>query len=167
MGSLGWESPPPSNDREWPAWLAATTSRVMACNSCLSKAKKHAQGTCVKACTKKIQLAEIHLQRDPSDVEVRSIVLNPQGKFTEVFQDSVERNKHLSASKWLRYGDTCSRAFFDFHRIGKKTTFLRELETKTGTITGQGDLSLYITDFYARLYSSDALASSTEEAQSV
>ncbi len=43
---------------------------------------------------------------------------------------------------------------------------MRELETETGTITGQSDLSLYITDFYANLYSSDALVPGTEEAQS-
>jgi hypothetical protein len=35
-----------------------------------------------------------------------------------------------------------------------------------GSITGQSDLSLYITDFYANLYSSDALAPDTKEAQS-
>jgi hypothetical protein len=43
---------------------------------------------------------------------------------------------------------------------------LRKLETKTGTITGQGDLSLYIIDFYARHYSLDALALGMKEAQS-
>jgi hypothetical protein len=155
-----------SNDLDWPAWLEAATIRVMLCISRLSKAKKHAHGTCVRACTKKIQLADIQLQKDPSDMEVKGIFSDSQGKFTEVFQDSVERNRHLSASKWLRYRDTCSKVFFDFHCIGKKRTLLRELETETCTITGQGDLSLYITDFYARLYSSDAFAFGTEEAQS-
>ncbi len=57
----------------------------MLCNSRLSKAKKHAQGTCIRACTKKIQLVEIQLQRDPSNKEVRSILSDLQGKLAEVF----------------------------------------------------------------------------------
>jgi hypothetical protein len=65
----------------------------------------------------------------------------------------------------LRYGDTCSKSFFDFHRIGKKKTLLRELETEEGTIRGQSDLALYVTGFYAKLYTSDATAPSTKEAQ--
>jgi hypothetical protein len=128
--------PPPSNELDWPAWLEAATGRVMLCNLRLSKAKKHAQGACIRACTKKIQLAEIQLQREPSNKDVRSILSNSQCKLTEVCQNSVECNRHLSSSNWLRYGDTCSKAFFYFHRIGKKKTLLRELETETGTITG-------------------------------
>ncbi len=112
--------PPPSNDLDWSAWLEATTGRVMMCNARLSKAKKHAQGTCVRACTKKIQLAEIQLQKDPSNEEVRSILSDSQGKLAEVFQNLVECNRHLSSSNWFRYRDTCSKAFFYFHRIGKR-----------------------------------------------
>jgi hypothetical protein len=67
---------------------------------------------------------------------VRDILSNSQGKLAEVFQDSIERNRHLSSSNWLKYGDTCSKAFFDFHCIGKKKTLLRELETEVGTIMG-------------------------------
>jgi hypothetical protein len=114
----------PSNDLDWPAWLEGATRRVTLCNLHLSKAKKHAQGTCVKACTKKIQLAKIQLQRDPSDLEVTDILSDLQGKLVEIFQVSVECNRHLFASKWLRYGDTCSKAFFDFHRVRKRRTFL-------------------------------------------
>jgi hypothetical protein len=77
----------------------------------------------------------------------------------------VECNQHLSTSRWLRYGDSCSKAFFNFHRIGKRRTFLRKLETEEGTITGQNDLALYVTSFYANLYSSDVLALGTVEAQ--
>jgi hypothetical protein len=77
----------------------------------------------------------------------------------------VECNRHLSASNWLRYGDTCSRTFFDFHRAGNKRTLLRELETNGGTVTGQNDLTQYITEYYTRLYSSDAHSPGTKEAQ--
>jgi hypothetical protein len=96
---------------------------------------------------------------------VRNILSDLQGKLAEVFQSSVERNRHLSSSNWLRYGDTCSKAFFDFHRIGKKKTLLQELEIETGTITGQNDLSQYITKFYTCLYSSDAHVLGTAEAR--
>jgi hypothetical protein len=78
----------------------------MLCNSRLSKAKKHAQGTCVKACTRKIQLAEIQLQRVSLNKEVMSILFDSQGKLTEVFQNSVERNHHFSSSNWLKYRDS-------------------------------------------------------------
>jgi hypothetical protein len=43
----------------------------------------------------------------------------------EVFQASVECNNHLSEAKWFKCGDTYSTTFFDFHRIGKKKTFLK------------------------------------------
>jgi hypothetical protein len=96
----------------------------MMCNARLSKEKKRAQGTSVRACTKKIQLAKIQLQRDSANEEVKSILSNSQGKLAEIFQTLVEHNWHLSSSNWLRYGDTCSKSFFDFHRIGKKKTLL-------------------------------------------
>jgi len=42
---------------------------------------------------------------------------------------------------------------------------LRELETEGGTVSGQNDLTQYITEFYTRLYSSDANTPGTEEAK--
>jgi hypothetical protein len=53
----------------------------------------------------------------------------------EVFQALVEHNNHLSTAKWFRYGDTYSKTFFDFHRIRKKKTLLKELEVDGGTIS--------------------------------
>jgi hypothetical protein len=150
---------PPSNEVDWLAWLEAATGRVMMCNARLSKEKKRAQGTNVRACTKKIQL-----QKDPANEEVRSILSNSQGKLAEIFQTLVERNRHLSSSNWFRYGDTCSKTFFDFHQIGKKKTLLRELNTESRSITGQNDLTQYITEFYSRLYSLDADILGTMEA---
>jgi len=96
---------------------------------------------------------------------VRSILSNSQVKLVEIFETSVERNRHLSPSNWLRYGDTCSKSFFDFHQIGKKKTLLRELNTEFGSITGQNDLTQYITEFYFRIYSLDAHILGTMEAQ--
>jgi len=138
---------------------------VIQCNAHLSKEKKRAQGACIKACSKNIQLAEVQLQAGPTNAEVRDILSDAQEKLADVFQSSVERNQHLSSSSWLRYGDTCSKAFFDFHRIGKKKTLLRELETEEGIIRGQSDLALYVFGFYAKLYTSDATAPGTREAQ--
>jgi alkyl sulfatase BDS1-like metallo-beta-lactamase superfamily hydrolase len=102
----------------------------------MSKEKKRARWARVKSCTKKIQLAEIQLQRDPTNEEVRGILSNAQGQLAEEFQASVARNRHLSSANWLRYGDTCSKTFFDFHRIGKKKAFMRELETDSGIVSG-------------------------------
>jgi len=108
----------------------------MRCNACLSKEKKRAQGACIRACSKKIQLVEIQLQADPTNAKVRDILSDAQEKLADVFQSSVERNQHLSSSSWLRYGDTCSKAFFDFHCIGKKKTLLWEFKTKEGIVEG-------------------------------
>jgi hypothetical protein len=98
-------------------------------------------------------------------VDVKDILSDAQSKLAEVFQDSVARNQHLSSAKWFRYGDTCSKPFFDFHRIGKKKALLRELETESGTVTGQSDLTDYITDYYKRLYTSEVSTPGTKEAQ--
>ncbi len=83
----------------------------------------------------------------------------------EVFKTSFERNNHLSTAKWFRYGDICFKTFFDFHRIRKKKTLLKELKVDGGTISNQKDLSHYITKFYANLYASKVHALSTFEAQ--
>jgi hypothetical protein len=82
-------------------------------------------------------LVEEQLQRNPTNKQVRDILFESQGKIAEVFQASVEHNNHLSAVKWFRYGDTCSKTFFDFHQIGKKKTFSKELEVNGGTIFDQ------------------------------
>ncbi len=66
------------------------------------------------------------------------------------------QNRHISSANWLKYGDTCSKTFFDFHRIGKKKALMRELETDSGTVSGQHDLAHYVTGFYTCLYTSDA-----------
>jgi hypothetical protein len=96
---------------------------------------------------------------------VLNILFETQGKLAEVFQASVEHNNHLSVTKWFRYGDTCSKTFFDFHRIEKKKTLLKELKVNGRTISDYRNLSHYITKFYANLYVSKAHASGTFEAQ--
>jgi len=151
----GDQERPPSN-QGWPAWLEAAIQRVTSCNARLTKDKRRAQGKHARTHAKKVQLAEIQLQDDSANVEVREILSNAQGKLAEIFQDSVARNRHLSPSTWLRYGNTCSRTFFDFHWVGKKKALIRELETESGTVTSQRDLTDHITDFYKHLYASEA-----------
>jgi hypothetical protein len=96
---------------------------------------------------------------------VQDILSKSQGKLAEVFQALVERNNHLSVAKWFKYGDNYSKTFFDFHRIGKKKTLLKELEVDGGTISDQRDLSHYIKKNYANLYALEAHAPGTSEAQ--
>jgi hypothetical protein len=139
--------------------------RVANCNKRLAKEKRRAQGARVRSCTKKIQLAELQLQKDPTNSEMRAILSDAQSQLAEEFQASMARNRHLSSANWLRYGDTCSKTFFDFHRIGKKKALMRELETGSGTISGQQDLTHYVTNFDAWLYTSDAGTPGTAEAQ--
>jgi hypothetical protein len=42
---------------------------------------------------------------------------------------------------------------------------MRELVINSGTISGQQDLTHYVTNFYSRLYTSDAGAPGTAKAQ--
>ncbi len=105
------------------------------------------------------------MQGNPTNEEVRDILSDSQAKLAEIYQDQVTRNQHLSSMNWFRYGDTCSKTFFDCHRIGKKKTILRELETENGPVMGQFDLSHYVTDFYVRLYSSEVHVPDTQEVQ--
>jgi len=98
-------------------------------------------------------------------MEIRDILSYAQGKLAEVFQDFVARNRHLSTARWFRYDDTCSKPFFDFHRVEKKKALIRELEIESGTVMGQSDLTEYITDYYKHLYASGANALGTKKAQ--
>ncbi len=159
------EAARPTTGRDWATWLEEAIGRVVDCNARLAKEKRRARGTRVRSCTKKIQLAEIQLPSDPANVEVRGLLSEAQGQLAEEFQDSVARNRHLSSASWLRYGDTCSKTFFDFHRIGKKKALMRELETDSETVSGQHDLAHYVTSFYTRLYTSDADSPDTSAAQ--
>jgi hypothetical protein len=159
----GDQESPPIN-QGWPARLEAAIQRVTSCNARLAKDKRRAQGKHARTHAKKVQLAEIQLQNDSANVEVREILSNAQGKLAEIFQNSVVQNRHLSTSTWLKYGDTCSKTFFDFHRVGKKKALIRELETESGTVTGQKDLTDHITDFYKHLYTSEARNAGSENA---
>jgi hypothetical protein len=53
------DSSHPTNGSDWPTWLEAAIGRVTNCNMRLAKEKKCAQGTRVRTCAKKIQLAEL------------------------------------------------------------------------------------------------------------
>jgi len=79
----------PSTDRDWAKWLEEAIGRVVDCNAKMAKEKRCARGTCIRSCTKKIQLAEIQLQRDPSNEEVKGLLSEAQGQLAEEFQDSV------------------------------------------------------------------------------
>jgi hypothetical protein len=84
-----------------------------------------------------------------------------------LLQEKVARNHQLSAASWFRYRDTCSKRFFDFHRIGRKRTPLKELKTEGGDITGQEDMAHYVRTYYAHLYTLEASAPGTSEAREV
>ncbi len=162
-----WEGtqPPPSHDADWPGWLEAAIERVLKCNGKIAKERKREKGARIRNLQQKTRLAEIRLQEDPEDESVRSIVSTAQGHMADSLQEQVARNHQLSASTWFRYGDTCSKRFFDFHRIGRKRTLLKELTTEEGEIKGQEDLAHYIQSFYAHLYTLEASAPGTSEAR--
>jgi len=133
-----WEGtqPPPGHDVDWPGWLEAATDRVLKCNGKLTKERKREKGARIRGLQQKIRLAEIRLQEDPEDESVRNILSTAQGHMADFLQEQVARNHQLSASTWFRYRDICSKHFFDFHRIRRKRTLLKELTTKEGEIKG-------------------------------
>lgn len=105
------------------------------------------------------------LQLDPTNKRIQDILFESQGKLAKFFQTLVEWCSHHLAVKWLKYGDTCSKAFIDFNRIDKKKTLLKELEVDGRTISKHEDLSHYITQFYAKLYTFQLHSSGSAEAQ--
>ncbi len=96
---------------------------------------------------------------------MRDILSDSQAKLADIYQNQVSCNQHLSSANWFRYGNTCSKNFFDFHKLGQKKTLLRELETESGSIRGQSDLTHHVIEFYTNLYSSKAHLPSTQESQ--
>jgi hypothetical protein len=69
----------PSTGQDWATWLEEAMERVTNYNARMAKEKRRAQGARVRSCTKKIQLAELQLQRDPLNEEMRGILSNAQG----------------------------------------------------------------------------------------
>jgi hypothetical protein len=108
---------------------------------------------------------EIQLQSDLENESVRSILSEAQGHMVDSLQYQVARNQQLTVASWFKYGDTCSKQFFDCHRIGRKRTPLKELTTQEGSITGQIDLAHYVRTFYKHLYTSKAHDPGIVEAQ--
>ncbi len=108
-------------------------------NNRLAKAKRRLKGAMIRSHTEKIKLVEV--QGDPTNEGVRDILSDSQAKLAKVYQNQVSRNQHLSSGNWFRYGDTCSKNFFDFHKLGQKKTLLRELKTESSMVKGQSDLS--------------------------
>jgi hypothetical protein len=66
--------PTPSNDQDWAPWLEAAIGRVMAYNNRLAKAKKRFRGATIRMNTKRVQLAEAHLQNNSTNEEVRGVL---------------------------------------------------------------------------------------------
>jgi len=159
--------PTPSQDAEWPTWLEAASRRMLQCNIKIAQEKMKAKGARVRNLQQKISLAEVQLQRDPEDEPAREILSVAQGHLADSLQDKVTRNHQLSSASWFKYGDTCSKLFFDFHRIRRKRTPLKELKTEGEDITGQEDLAHYVRSFYERLYTSEANAPGTSKAREV
>ncbi|CAK9262234.1 unnamed protein product [Sphagnum jensenii] len=79
----GDQESPPIN-QGWPAWLEAAIQHVTSCNARLAKDKRRVQGKHARTQAKKVQLAEIELQNDPANVEVREILSDAQGKLAEI-----------------------------------------------------------------------------------
>jgi hypothetical protein len=110
----------PPNDQGWAYWIEAAIKRVMIYNNRLAKAKRRLKGAMIRSHTEKIQLVEVQLQGDPTNEGVRDILSDSQVKLAEVYQNQVSHNQHLSSANWFRYDDTCSKNFFDFHKLGQK-----------------------------------------------
>jgi len=116
--------------------LEAATGRVLQCNGRITRVKKKVKGVRIRDVQQKIRLAEVQLQRDPKDEPAMDILYVAQGHLADSLQEKVARNHQLSSASWFRYGDTCSKRFFDLHRIRRKRTLLKELKTEGGEITG-------------------------------
>jgi hypothetical protein len=142
-----------------------TLDQVRVATGKLVKKRKHEKGARTRNLQQKTRLAEIRLQEDPKDELVRSILSTAQGQMADSLQEQVAWNHQLSASTWFRYGNTCSKKFFDFHCIRRKRTFFKELATEDGEIKGQEDLAHYVRSFYTRLYTSEANAPGTSKAR--
>ncbi len=118
--------------------LEVASGRVLQCNIKIVREKKKAKGAKIRTLQQKIRLAEVQLQRDPEDEPAREILSVAQGHLVDSLQEKVARNHQLSSASWFKYGDTCSKRFFDFHRIGRKRTPLKELKTEGGGHHGTG-----------------------------
>jgi hypothetical protein len=139
--------------------------RVLSYSTRLAKEKRRAKGTHFRALQQKIHLTKIQLQSDLENESVKCILSEAQGHMADSLQDQIAWNHQLTVASWFRYEDTCSKQFFDYHRIGRKRTPLKELTTEEGSITGQANLSHYVRTFYEHLYASKAQNPGTAEAQ--
>lgn len=68
----------PSTNQDWAKWLKEAMERVASCNKRLVKEKRRTRGARVRSYTKKIQLAEFQLQRDPTNPYLRGILSDAQ-----------------------------------------------------------------------------------------
>jgi hypothetical protein len=61
------ETHKPIGDADWAPWLEVVMQRVMAYNAFLTKERNCLKGVQIRAHSKKIQLAKVQLQLDPTN----------------------------------------------------------------------------------------------------
>ncbi len=93
------EMPKPIRKVGWAPWIKAAIQRVMTCNVSLVKERNHFKGMQIKAHSKKIQLAEVQLQSNPTNEHICAILSESQGKLVELFQTLVKHFNHHSVAR--------------------------------------------------------------------
>jgi hypothetical protein len=83
--------------------------------------------------------------------------LNLLGLTYRSFPKSVapKHAQHGSSLHWYKYGDTCSKVFFNFQKGCHKRVLIKELVANRNVLTTKSELAQYIHGFYECLYSTE------------
>jgi hypothetical protein len=80
------------------------------------------------------------------------ILLASQARLTEDFQNDLLRSTHNMVAHWYRYGNTCFKVFFNFHKGCHRCVLINALVANGNVLTVQSKLDLYVQGFYEHLY---------------
>jgi hypothetical protein len=78
--------------------------------------------------TKKMELTKIDLQSKHTYPLLKEKFSSSKGKLVKLNQKDLNKISRASSTHWLRFGDTCSKPFFDFHKRVHEKTFTKEFK---------------------------------------
>ena len=92
------------------------------------------------------------MQREPQAQDAREIHAQTLAELEQLMMEEVDHHLNESTCHWFRYGDRCTKQFFNKFKDRMKTHNISELETEQGILTEQDHKLQYITSFYSQLY---------------
>lgn len=134
--------------------VAKALEALMQENVRISRQRKKIGRATYQAQFHEVREAEELIARDWNDLSAWERLNLAQEKLEEVRMEKIERKKNYAGALWAKFGDKCLKDFFDFHKVARPKTIIRELQDGPRSLKSSGEISDHVHAFYKELYRS-------------